>query len=82
MFNEPDNVASLKKIAVERNDIADIKSALHAATIEGGWPSQIIMGSAPEHLEKMKEKISKWPKLKDLEDAEGYVAKYKELGAE
>jgi hypothetical protein len=39
MFNEPDNVASLKKTARERNDIADIMSALHAATIERGWLS-------------------------------------------
>jgi hypothetical protein len=82
MFNEPDNVTSLKKIAGERNDIADIRSALHAATIEGGWPSQVIMATAPEHLEEVKEKIKKWPKLKDPEDAEGYVAKYKGLGAE
>jgi hypothetical protein len=82
MFNEPDNVASLKKIAGERNDIADIRSALHAATIEGGWPSQVIMASAEKNLEQVKENISKWPKLKDPEDAEGYVAKYKGLGAE
>jgi len=82
MFNEPDNVASLKKTAGERNDIADIRSALHAATIEGGWPSQVIMATAAEHLEVVKEKIKKWPKLKDPEDAGGYVAKYKGLGAE
>jgi hypothetical protein len=40
------------------------------------------MATAPEHLEEVKEKIEKWPKLKDPEDAEGYVAKYKGLGAE
>jgi hypothetical protein len=50
MFNEPDNVASLKKVAGERNDVADIRSALHAATIEGCWPSQVIIATAPEHL--------------------------------
>ena len=40
------------------------------------------MATAAEHLEVVKEKIKKWPKLKDPEDAGGYVAKYKGLGAE
>jgi hypothetical protein len=30
----------------------------------------------------VKEKIKKWPKLKDPEDAEGYVAKNKGLSSE
>ena len=42
MHNEPPNVAKLKKIAKERNDVADFKSACLAATIDQGWPMPIV----------------------------------------
>lgn len=43
MMNEPESVAMLKKAASERTDVSDIRSALHAATVDGGWPSQVVM---------------------------------------
>lgn len=42
MHNEPPNVAKLKKIAKERNDVADFKSCCLAATIDQGWPAPIV----------------------------------------
>jgi dihydroorotase-like cyclic amidohydrolase len=48
MMNEPNSVEALKKAAGERYDIADLKSALHAATVEGGWPSQVMLAITPD----------------------------------
>ena len=42
MHNEPPNVAKLKRIAGERRDVADFKSACLAATIDEGWPVPIV----------------------------------------
>ena len=42
MHNEPWNVTKLKKIAAERDDVADFKSACFAATVDGGWPEAIV----------------------------------------
>ncbi len=42
MQNEPPNVAKLKKVAKERNDVADFKCACLAATIDQGWPAPIV----------------------------------------
>lgn len=42
MHNEPPNVAKLKKVARERNDVADFKSSCLAATIDQGWPAPIV----------------------------------------
>ena len=42
MHNEPKFVASLKKAAKERHDVADFKSACHAATIDQGWPAPVV----------------------------------------
>jgi cytosine/adenosine deaminase-related metal-dependent hydrolase len=38
MHNEPHNIHKLKKMAAESKDVADIKAACLAATIENGWP--------------------------------------------
>ena len=43
MHNEPWNVTKLKKIAAERNDVADFKSACFAATVDKGWPEAIVI---------------------------------------
>lgn len=42
MHNEPPNVSKLKKVAKERNDVADFKSSCLAATIDQGWPVPIV----------------------------------------
>ena len=42
MHNEPPNVAKLKKLAKERNDVADFKCACLAATVDQGWPIPIV----------------------------------------
>jgi len=48
MMNEPESVTMMKKAASERADVADIRSPLHAATVEGGWPSQVMMTITPD----------------------------------
>lgn len=45
LFNDPDNIAKLKKEASERADISDIKSSCLAATIKDGWPRPIILAT-------------------------------------
>ena len=42
MHNESWNVTKLKKIAAERKDVADFKSACFGATVENGWPEAIV----------------------------------------
>ena len=59
MHNEPPNVAKLKKIARERNDVADFKSACLGATIEEGWPVPIV--TLHDKSEEVGEfRLSKW----------------------
>jgi hypothetical protein len=41
MHNEPSVVAMLKEAAEKRDDISDMRSACHGATVEGGWPAPI-----------------------------------------
>ena len=43
MHNEPQYVASLLKLARENNKVADFKTSSLAATVENGWPSQVIL---------------------------------------
>ena len=42
MHNESWNVTKLKKVAAERKDVADFKSACFAATVDKGWPEAIV----------------------------------------
>ena len=42
MHNESWNVTKLKKIAAERKDVADFKSACFSATVDKGWPEVIV----------------------------------------
>lgn len=48
MMNEPESVKMLKNAASARADVADIRSPLHAATVDGGWPSQVMMAITPD----------------------------------
>ena len=48
MMNEPHSVTAMKKVAGERHDVADLRSALHAATVEGGWPTQVMLAIAAD----------------------------------
>ena len=42
MHNESWNIVKLKSIARERRDVADLKAAVYAATIENGWPAPVV----------------------------------------
>lgn len=50
MFNEPEHVQSLKKLVKNRLDLADFRSSCHAATIEGGWPAQVILATSEREM--------------------------------
>lgn len=43
MHNEPDDVNRLKKDCRESNELPDLKSSYHGATIDGGWPKPIVL---------------------------------------
>jgi dihydroorotase-like cyclic amidohydrolase len=42
MHNEPYWFQEMKQLADQRNNVADVHSACHAATIRNGWPSPIV----------------------------------------
>lgn len=42
LHNEPEWFQEIKKVADQRNDISDVKSACYAATVSGGWPAAIV----------------------------------------
>lgn len=42
MHNQPKWFEKVKAITNQRNDLADVKSACFAATIQDGWPSAIV----------------------------------------
>ncbi|KAK0507017.1 hypothetical protein JMJ35_010475 [Cladonia borealis] len=71
MHNESWNVTKLKKIAAQRKDVADFKSACFGATVDQGWPEAIV--KIHDHSEETSKEIDKWPKLKNPEDAEPFV---------
>lgn len=52
MHNESWNVTKLKKIAAERKDVADFKSACFAATVDKGWPEAIV--TMHDHSEEVR----------------------------
>lgn len=48
MHNEPYWFKEMEELSRLRNDVADIRSACHAATVKGGWPSAIIRLSSDD----------------------------------
>jgi dihydroorotase-like cyclic amidohydrolase len=48
MHNEPYWFRDMKQLSISRNDVADVKSACHAATVKDGWPSAIIQLSSDD----------------------------------
>lgn len=52
MHNESWNVTKLKKIAAERKDVADFKSACFGATVDKGWPEAIV--TMHDHSEEVR----------------------------
>ncbi|KAJ5122883.1 hypothetical protein N7448_008980 [Penicillium atrosanguineum] len=73
MHNEPDYFQRMKKIADERNDVSDIKSACHAATITNGWPSPIVRLTSKNP--EIETRISQWPNITDEKSVDQYIAK-------
>ena len=52
MHNESWNVTKLKKIAAERKDVGDFKSACFGATVDKGWPEAIV--TMHDHSEEVR----------------------------
>lgn len=48
MQNEPAFFHYLKRIADECNDVADVRSACHAATVKDGWPATFLKVTAKD----------------------------------
>ena len=80
MHNEPSNARYMKDLARRCSELPEIFSALHAATIDGGWPRAIVRhtNSDPEVLVG----LDGWPKLTTPKSAAAYVAQNKAMGAD
>lgn len=59
--------------------LADLKSSLYGATIEGGWPKPIVLAHDP--TEELKATVKTWPSLTP-ETAEDFVKSHKSQGAD
>ncbi|KAH8697937.1 hypothetical protein BGW36DRAFT_427872 [Talaromyces proteolyticus] len=79
MHNEPYWFKEMERLSSFRNDVADIRSACHAATVKGGWPSAIIQLSSDDA--ETRTRLEKWPNVVDRVSAEAFVEENKRLGA-
>lgn len=81
LFNEPENIAKLKRESSKRPDIADIKSACYAATIKDGWPRPVILATM-EDKEAALKRMEAWPELESADQAEDFIVDMKAKGAD
>lgn len=73
MFCLPSNLARQRKLAAERDDVADLRSSGVLATAPGGHPSQIIAAEAGG-LEHLGDAVGPFDTIADARQAEAFVA--------
>ncbi|KEF63604.1 uncharacterized protein A1O9_01582 [Exophiala aquamarina CBS 119918] len=59
--------------------LSDLKSALYAATIDGGWPKSIVLGHDPSA--EAQKAVSSWPSL-TVEKVSEFIEEHKAAGAD
>jgi len=81
MFHDSAHAYGLKQACKNRSDLADFKSANYGATVDGGWPEPVFRATMPD-LELANAMIARWPKLQSPKDADAFVQKNIEDGAD
>jgi imidazolonepropionase-like amidohydrolase len=74
MFCLPGNLTRQRRLATERDDVADLRSAGVLATAPGGHPSQILTGLPPEQAAQLGDAVGEFPTVAAPEDANPFVA--------
>ncbi|KIX94871.1 uncharacterized protein Z520_09561 [Fonsecaea multimorphosa CBS 102226] len=78
MHNVHEHAVQQKQWARERTDFPDIKSCHYAATISGGWPAFVEKKLSKDGHEK----FDKYPNIATEADAEAYIARSLQDGAD
>jgi hypothetical protein len=74
MFCLPSNLSRQRRIARERDDVADIRSAGVLATAPGGHPSQIMLAD-PSLKERYGDAVGPFDTIASADQAEAFVKK-------
>lgn len=74
MFSLPGNLARQRKLAAERDDVADLRSSGILATAPGGHPSQLVTSLPPEVVARLGDAVGEFPTVAGPEDAVPFVA--------
>ncbi|OQU98886.1 hypothetical protein CLAIMM_04598 [Cladophialophora immunda] len=78
MHNVHEHAVQQKQWARERKDFPDVKSSHYAATIAGGWPAFVEKKLSKDGHEK----FDKYPNIATEADAEPYIARSLQNGAD
>jgi imidazolonepropionase-like amidohydrolase len=74
MFCLPSNLARQRRVAAERDDVADIRSSGVLATAPGGHPSQIMFAD-PSLKERYGDAVGAFDTVSSANEAQSFVAK-------
>jgi imidazolonepropionase-like amidohydrolase len=74
MFCLPDNLARQRRLAAERDDVADLRSAGLLATAPGGHPSQLMAGFDAQALAALGDAAGPFATVAQVADAAPFVA--------
>ncbi|TVY73562.1 hypothetical protein LSUE1_G008422 [Lachnellula suecica] len=77
MFSDAAASQGLKKLASEKADYADIRSAGFGAVIKNGWPGPIVMATMPDK-EVARKMVESWPLVEEGREAEWITGRVEE----
>lgn len=82
MFCMPGNLARQRKLAADRDDVADLRSSGVLATAPGGHPTQIFTSLPPELREQLGDAAGEFDTIAGPRDAAPFVAARVAAGAD
>jgi cytosine/adenosine deaminase-related metal-dependent hydrolase len=74
MFCLPGNLTRQRRLAAERDDVADLRSSGVVATAPGGHPSQIFTHLPPELQEQLGDAVGEFDTVAGIHDVPAFVA--------
>ncbi|KAK3046775.1 hypothetical protein LTR09_011756 [Extremus antarcticus] len=80
MHNTPSNATYMKDLSRQSNELPEVFSAFHAATVDGGWPRAIVRHTTDDPT--ILASLADYPKLDTPRSAFEFVAKNKSMGAD
>src|SRR5262245_45823059 len=82
MFAMPGNLARQRRLAADRDDVADLRSSDVIATAPGGHPTQLFTNLPPEFREQLGDAVGEFDTVAGPEDAAPFVAARVAAGAD